>query len=152
MSWTDLEQQIDRELGALPQPEAPPTFAANVMRAVAARAEQPTPWWSRAWLVWPRLAQAASLAFVVLAAIAAWREVPALWAWATSASAAATTPAWLAGLSDVAGSVLALARLPWQMLQPVISYFALLALVASIATTAFWYALTRLNTEGVFLR
>ena len=157
MSWTDpdtaIAQQVDRELKALPQPEAPSTLVSGVMRAVALAATRETPWYSRAWLAWPRTAQAASLALVALVGIAFWREGPSVWAWATSAaSAAAPMPAWLTGLSDQIGRVMAVARLPWHVLQPVVSYFALLALAASLTLAAFWHAFTKLNTEGVSLR
>ena len=157
MSWTDpdtaLAQQVDRELKALPQPEAPPTLVSGVMRAVALAATRETPWYSRAWLAWPRTAQAASLVLVALAGIAAWRETPAAWAWATGVvSAAAPTPAWVTPLSNQIARVMAVARLPWHVLQPVVSYFALLALAASLTLAAFWHAFTKLNTEGVSLR
>lgn len=153
MSWTELEGQVDRELKALPQPEAPSTLVPAVMRAVALAATRETPWYSRAWLLWPRTAQAASLALVVLAGVAFWREAPAVWAWAMSvASAAAPTPAWVTGLFDQIGQVMAVARLPWHVLQPVVSYFALLALAASLTLAAFWHAFTKLTTEGVPLR
>ena len=153
MSWTDLEQGIDRELKALPQPEAPDTLVPSVMRAVALAATRTTPWYSRAWLAWPKPAQAASLAFVFLAAIAAWREGPVLWAWAMGAASAATPmPAWIAGLSEFAGQVLAIARLPWQFLEPIVFYFAVLALAASLTLSASWFAFTRLNAGGVSLR
>jgi len=154
MSWTDLEQRVDRELKAMPQPEAPSTLVPNVMRAVAAAAAAaPSPWYSRAWLTWPRMAQAASLAFVLLAAIAAWREVPAAWAWAMGeASAAITMPAWLSSLADFGALVLALARVPWQILQPIASYYGLLALAASLVMVTSWYAFNRLNAGGVSFR
>ena len=61
-------------------------------------------------------------------------------------------PAWLTGLSDQIGRVMVVARLPWQVLQPLVSYFALLALAASLTLAAFWHAFTKLNTEGVSLR
>ena len=181
MSWTDLEQGIDRELKALPQPEAPDTLVPSVMRAVALAATRTTPWYSRAWLAWPKPAQAASLAFVFLAAIAAWREGPVLWAWAMGAASAATPmPAVESGVifraqdpedgamlavrsryNDVLffmlqngrpGQVLAIARLPWQFLEPIVFYFAVLALAASLTLSASWFAFTRLNAGGVSLR
>ena len=153
MSWTDLEARVDRELKAMPAPEAPATLLPNVMRAVALAAARPTPWYSRAWLTWPRLAQAASLAFVLMAAVAAWREVPAAWTWAMGeASAATPIPAWFDGVADFGARVLALARVPWQILEPVASYFGLLALAASLVMAVFWFAFTRLNAGGVSIR
>src|SRR5262245_34080988 len=145
MEFADLEQLIDRELKAMRAPDAPSSLVPNVMRAVETSSAR---WYSRGWLAWPRPAQAASLAFVILAAIAFFRESGALWAWVTS-SASVTTPAWLSGLGDAFTRVLTVARVPWHMLEPVVSYFALLALAASLAMTASWFAFTRLISGGV---
>jgi len=51
---------IDRALRALPPPRAPRTLLPRVMAAVAR--ERARPWYSRAWLAWPRRWQAASIA------------------------------------------------------------------------------------------
>src|SRR5262245_31979873 len=151
MEWSDLEKLVDRQLKAMPTPEAPRSLVSNVMHAVAVASAQPARWHLRGWSAWPRMAQAASLAFVLLAAVAFWRESGDLWAWVTN-SAPLTTPAWWSGLTDAFGRVVALARLPWQILEPVVSYFGVLALVASLAMAASWFAFTRLISGGVSIR
>ena len=152
MPASDLERRTDRALKALPVPEAPPTLVPNVMRAVAAASKERAPWYSQAWLAWPREAQLASLAFVALAAIAVWREGPVAWTWSASAFSAVHAPAWVQTTLDVGNRVLSLSRLPWHFFQNVLLYFALLALVASIATVASWQVFTRLTSEGASVR
>ncbi len=58
-----LETEIDRELKALPQLQAPPTLVGRVMRSIEQRAR--LPWYRQSWQVWPVGVQAA--AFVLLA-------------------------------------------------------------------------------------
>ena len=152
MAWSDLERQTDRALKALPVPEAPPTLVPNVMRAVAAASQARRPWYSHAWLAWPREAQLASLAFVVLVGIAFWREAPAAWTWFTATFSTIHTPAWLQATLNLGSRVLSLGRLPWHFFQNVLLYFAVLALVASIATIASWHAVTRLISQGASVR
>lgn len=153
MAWSDLEQETDRALKALPQPEAPSTLVSNVMRAVVAQEQaRPAAWYSQAWLTWPRGAQLASLAVVALFGIAFVREAPALWAWVANAVSHVSTPAWVSTAVGLGGRALAIGRLPWELFRNVAFYFALLALVASLATVASWQVFTRLNSEGVSAR
>lgn len=152
MAWSDLESRTDRALKALPAPEAPSTLVSNVMRAVAAASETRTPWYSRAWLNWPLEAKLASLAMIVIAGSALWREGPIAWMWVTNAFATIHAPAWLTASLDVANRALLIGRLPWHFFQNVLWYFALLALVASIAMIASWHAFTRLVSEGASAR
>ena len=149
MAWSELERQTDRALKALPAPEAPPTLVPNVMRAVRLASEQPAPWYSQAWLTWPRDAQVASITLVALAGLAVWREGPMLWSWFTAALSTVHTPAWVSATVELGDRTLALGRLPWQFFRTVALYFALLALIASLATVASWQAFTRLISEGV---
>jgi hypothetical protein len=152
MAWSELEQQTDRALKALPEPHAPSSLVPNVMRAVAAASEARTPWYSRAWLTWPLEAQLASLALVAIVGAAFWREGPIAWTWASSAFSTVRTPAWVSTSLDLANRALSIGRLPWHFFQNVLLYFALLALVASIATIASWHAFTRLISEGASVR
>ena len=152
MAWSELERQTDRALKALPSPEAPSTLVPNVMRAVAAASQKRAPWYSQGWPAWPREAQLASLAFVTLVAIAFWREGPMAWAWIAKTFATVQTPAWMSAALDLGNRVLSVGRLPWHFFQHVLWYFAVLALVASIATVASWQAFTRLISEGASVR
>jgi hypothetical protein len=153
MTEFELEKRVERALDALPAPKAPASLMPRVMAAVAAAAEKPVPWYSRAWLQWPREAQLASLILVVIAGVGLWREVPVVWTWTLSVvSVNAETPAWWASVLKGFGSVMAVARLPWRVLEPVALYFGLLALVASLAMAASWYAVSRLFSGGVSAR
>jgi MFS superfamily sulfate permease-like transporter len=94
----------------------------------------------------------ASLALVAIVGMACWREGPAAWTWGTSAFSTIRTPAWIATSLDLGNRALSLGRLPWHFFQNVLLYFAVLALVASLATVASWQALTRLISEGASIR
>jgi hypothetical protein len=63
----DLERLIDRELRALPPPQAPRGLLPRIMTAVEDRAERP--WYTRAWLQWPVGWQLAS-ALVLMGVVA----------------------------------------------------------------------------------
>ena len=58
-----LEQQVDKELKALPQLRAPDTLILRVLRAIESRAN--LPWFRRAWHTWPKGLRLVS--FVMLA-------------------------------------------------------------------------------------
>jgi len=152
MAWSELERQTDRALKALPSPEAPATLVPNVMRAVAAASQKRAPWYSQGWLAWPRAAQLASLAFAALVAIAFWREGPVAWTWIAKTWSTVHAPEWMSTTLSLGNRVLSLSRLPWHFFQNVLWYFALLALVASLATVASWQAFTRLISEGASVR
>ena len=153
MTEFELEKRVERALDSLPAPKAPATLMPRVMQAVAAAAAKPVPWYSRAWLQWPLEAQLASLIALTAAGIALWIEGPAMWTWTTNVvSVSPETPAWWASLIKGFGGALAVARLPWRMLEPVAFYFGLLALIASLAMAASWYAVSRLFSGGVSTR
>ncbi len=59
-----LEAEIDRELKALPELEAPPTLARRVMRAVQEKAH--VPWYHLAWQSWPAPLRAATMAVLIV--------------------------------------------------------------------------------------
>ena len=67
MDRDDLERLIDRELRALPPPQAPRGLLPRIMTAVEDRAQRP--WHTRAWLQWPVGWQLAS-ALVLLGVVA----------------------------------------------------------------------------------
>jgi hypothetical protein len=75
-----------------------------------------------------------------------------LWAQFTAALSTVHTPAWVSSAIEFTNRTLALGRLPWQFFRTIALYFALLALVASLATVASWQAFTRLISEGVSTR
>jgi hypothetical protein len=58
-----LEEQIDRELKALPDLPAPATLSRRVLASIQARVR--VPWYRRAWQTWPIGLQAASLALLL---------------------------------------------------------------------------------------
>jgi hypothetical protein len=148
----DFERRIDRELKALPAPVAPRTLLPRVMAAVAAA--QPAPWYSRAWLTWPRAAQVASLLVLAALATAAWMAMPAVSAWTGDVeTAGAPIVARVAVVADPAERVLAVGRVIWLVfLQPVVFYLAQIAVVASLMGAACWAAVTRLVPGGASLQ
>ena len=62
----DLERIVGRALGDLPMPRAPRTLLPRVLAAAARRA--PRPWYTRAWLTWPRGWQVASVSGLAIVA------------------------------------------------------------------------------------
>jgi hypothetical protein len=118
----DLEPRVHRALRALPLPAAPPTLLPWLMAIVG------RPWYARAWLTWPRVAQAASIVGLV---------------------------GVLAGLAFVATSAESLvtastvARIGWRWLvAPVVAYAFVMAVALSVAVSASWAALTRVALGG----
>ncbi len=148
----DLERRIDRELKALPAPVAPRTLVPRVMAAVA-YADR-APWYSRAWLAWPRAAQAASVLLLAALGAAAWFAMPSVLAWADAVvPAGAPLVAKVSLATDWAGRVLAVGRVIWLVvLQPVVIYLSLIAVVASLMGAACWAAIDRLALGGASLQ
>ena len=75
----DWEQDLDRQLRALPEVPAPASLIPRVLAGVAARAR--LPWWRRTWWTWPVWAQVVSLLVIstVLGALTyAVRQAPGL--------------------------------------------------------------------------
>lgn len=148
----DFERRIDRDLKALPAPVAPRTLLPRVMAAVAAVPR--APWYSRAWLTWPRAAQLASVLMLAALATAAWLAMPIVSAWTGDVAAAgAPIVARVSVVADYADRVLAVGRVIWLViLQPIVFYFALLAVVAALTGAACWSAVTRLVPGGASLQ
>jgi len=120
----ELEREMHRELRALPSPRAPATLLPTVLAAAAAR-----PWYRREWLAWPALAQVASAAAMV---------------------AIITGLAWLAAsATETVGTVSTLVRIGWRLvLEPVVAYVFVLALVIALLIPASWAALTHVALGG----
>lgn len=148
----DFERRIDRELKALAAPTAPATLVPRVMAAVALADR--APWYSRAWLTWPRAAQAASVLLLAALGTAAWFLMPSALAWADGAVAlGAPLAARVSIVADWAGRVLAIGRVIWLVvLQPTVLYFSLIAVFASLMAAACWAALDRLALGGASLQ
>ena len=148
----DLERRIDRALKTLPAPVAPRTLLPRVMAAVAVAPR--APWYSRAWLTWPRAAQLASVLMLAALGIAAWVTMPTVSAWTNHVAAAgAPIVAPVSAATEWAARVLAVGRITWLVfLQPVVFYFAVLAVVASLMGAACWAALNRLALGGASLQ
>lgn len=143
----ELEQRVDRSLKALPAPTAPATLLPRVMAAVAQ--VDRSPWYSRAWLAWPRAAQVASALVLALIALAAWWAMPVAWAWAGGLWAVgAPIAARVSIVFDWAATGLAVGQAIWLVAQPFLLYFALIAAAASLMAAAYWAALNRLALGG----
>lgn len=127
MDPADLERLIDRELKALPPPQAPAGLLPRVI-AAASRPEGPaapaTGWstWSPAW-------QTGSVALLALflAGIS--------WLFAAP-------PARVTDVTRTAGETAAVMRLFWDvLLQPVVTYIFAFGLALALACAAAWAAL-----------
>ncbi|MEZ5316777.1 MAG: hypothetical protein R2752_05200 [Vicinamibacterales bacterium] len=122
----DLETRLGRALRALPLPMAPATLLPRVMAAVR------RPWYARAWVTWPRPAQALSI-------IAA-----ALVVFAMTSGGSPATP-----VTEEAGAIAAFARITWRLLlQPAAQHLFAIAVAGSVVCAAAWSALTRLALGG----
>jgi hypothetical protein len=149
MTPSDLDDRLDRELGRLPSPPAPPTLLPRVMAAVDERVR--APWYRRAWITWPagwQVASATGLAAVVvglaLALPGVQRMVADLWA-----AVEAHVPDGAAALPRLVRQAATLTRVWWEvLLEPVATYVAVLGLAVSLGCAAFWTALNRLASGG----
>lgn len=144
----ELERAVGRALAQLPGPRAPRTLLPRVIAAAARTA--PRPWYTRAWLTWPRGWQAASLA--VLAVIVAGAALVSPWAdGAVDGLAALADPASAraAVALQAADFIAAIARVLWRaLLLPVAGLGLALAIGLSLAGGACWHALNRLATTS----
>jgi hypothetical protein len=151
MDSRDIEQRVDRALKALPAPRAPHTLLPRVMAAVAHTGR--APWYSRAWLTWPRAAQAASLFVLVAIGLAMWWQMPVVSAWASNA--AAIGEPLTRGVSvalDWAATGVAVGRAIWLVAKPFVVYFLLIAVMTSLMAAAFWTVVNRLALGGASLQ
>ena len=150
MDSSDLERRVDGALKALPAPAAPRTLLPRVMAAVAHA--RPAPWYSRAWLTWPRPAQAASIALLAVVGAAAWWTMPALAEWTGSLTASfSPLTARLRPETTWIRDGLVVGRVVWDIvLQPLALVLVALAVAVSFLTTAYWSVITRLVPGGTF--
>ena len=149
MEPRELEQFIDRELKALPPPAAPGSLRARVMAAVAMLDHRP--WYSRAWLTWPRELQLVSVALFALLLVGSWSLAPGATGWLVDVAAPATGQAFgrVAAAVNAAERLATLGRVLWQViLQPIALYFAVLAVFATLGSAALWAAVNRLALGG----
>ncbi len=126
------DSELDYELQRLPAPRAPRTLLPRVMAAVELRAS--TPWYSRAWVTWPRALQVASASAAAL--------VVALMVWGLPA------PVLRWSVVQSAGEVSTVARVFWQTwLQPLASYFGAALIALSLVCFAAYSVVSRLTLE-----
>jgi hypothetical protein len=125
MQPSDLERIVDRELRRLPAPRAPHTLLPRVMAAVDAWARRP--WYARAWFTWPLGWQIASIAAVALIVYGVWMLPPAPPVVTTTTSAG---------------------RVVWRtLIEPFLTYVAVLVVLMCLACAAFGAALNYLFLE-----
>ena len=143
MDPADLERLIDRELRALPTPQAPRALLPRVMAAVEASRRQP--WYSRAWLMWPIGWQVASIALLLGVVAGAASLLPAL---RSAATVLSFVDGMGGGVAETARDVevaTSAVRVLWRALvAPVVPYaFALVSLMC-VACAVFGTALNHL--------
>lgn len=149
MNPIDLEHLVDAELKRLPTPHAPRTL---LPRVLAANASQPERQPSRGWAAWPRLWQFAGGLVAAVVLVGAWRLaviaqpfIADMWPAAGFGRAASVTR----GAGDTATVV----RVLWEVvLQPVATYFSVLAISFALACALLWSAMERLAPGGASQR
>ena len=142
---TDLDHQLDHELRRLPAPIAPVSLLPRVMQAVAQAEEKP--WYSRAWVTWPRPVQLSSAVLLLALMAGLWRiapiafaSIPDFWSPALAAGADRIAPV-MRFLKD--GSTLT--RVLWDVLiQPIAVYFLMLTVALALACGLLWTAVKRI--------
>lgn len=142
---TDLDHQLDHELRRLPAPTAPVSLLPRVMQAVAQAEERP--WYSRAWVTWPRAVQAVSAVLLLGVIAGLWRIAPI----ALAATADFWSPAVAAGADRVGpavqlfNEVSTLTRVLWEVvIQPIAVYFFVLSIGLALACALLWNAVNRI--------
>ena len=151
MTPADLERLIDRELKRLPGPRAPQTLLPRVMAAVARQALARTP---RGWSSWPRRAQAASVAALLLFAIGSHLSGPAIGAAAApalsrGAEAIAVVAAPVQEAAATARVLGAAASVIWRLVVEPFAFCALVMLAAMCAAcVTFGLLLSRVALGG----
>jgi hypothetical protein len=149
----ELESLVDRELRQLPTPRAPRSLLPRVMAAVHAVAERP--WYARPWFAWPPLAQAASIALLVAAGVAAYTLVPVVrMAAAIVAPGAFATVALRVEFAarQVMAATTALEVVWRTVVQPIGPYAFALVATMCVASAAFGVALNQVVLGRGFQR
>ena len=128
----DQDSELDDELQRLPAPRAPRTLLPRVMAAVGQRAS--APWYSRAWVTWPRALQLGSASAALLVVVAIAWGLPAL--------------VLRSSVLQSAGDVATLARVFWQTwLQPLASYVGAALIALSLVCFAAYSMVSRLAPD-----
>jgi hypothetical protein len=136
--FNDLERLIDRELRRLPRPHAPRTLLPGVMHAARARqSAKPTAPGLTAADGW-RMSAAVALALLVLAGAG----TVVLGSWVASGR--------LLSALQAVQAISVLMRVTWQaLLEPIVTYAAVLFLLLAFASSALWAAFRYVAFEGV---
>jgi len=141
----DLEPLIHRELSRLPQPRAPRTLAARVLRAVRSQPRQAT-----GWFTWPLEWQICSLVAMVLLLAGVLNVWPiAKWAAAIASTSGAGQMTWAGDLLRQGANVVGAAGVIWRVLiEPVVMFLALFLAAMCAASAAFGAALRSVALGG----
>jgi len=141
----DLEPLIHRELSRLPQPRAPRTLAARVLRAVQSQPRQAT-----GWFTWPLEWQICSLVAMVLLLAGVLNVWPiAKWAAAIASTSGAGQMTWAGDLLRQGANVVGAAGVIWRVLiEPVVMFLALFLAAMCAASAAFGAALRSVALGG----
>jgi len=119
----DFDRGLARELAQLPRPRAPHTL---LPRVLAATTQRPA---ATGWFTWPRQWQAVSIAALVAAVVGmAWLLL--------------TPPAPVSGVAASAGQTATTLRVLWDVIiEPAVTYVAIVAMVLTLVCAAAWAAL-----------
>ena len=140
MHPADLETFVDRKLKELPTPRAPHTLLPRVLAAVQEWTLRP--WYTRAWLAWPRGWQVVSMAALVLLFVASAILIPIAQTAASTLAARPMTAA--AAAAQRAAVAIDAVRVLWRALgEPFVPYAFALVMLMCLACAAFATALNR---------
>ena len=140
MHPADLETFVDRKLKELPTPRAPHTLLPRVLAAVQEWTLRP--WYTRAWLAWPREWQVVSMAALVLLFVASAILIPI--AQAAASTLAARPMSAAAAVAQRAAVTIDAVRVLWRALgEPFVPYAFALVMLMCLACAAFATALNR---------
>ena len=125
MDRGDLDEQLDRELKALPAPRAPRTLLPRVLAATV----ELKPGRASGWFTWPLQWRVASIAVALLALAGAGQLL-------------LTPPPSVSHAATTAGNVATVLRVFWDvMFQPVATYIFILGISLAFACALAWAAL-----------
>ena len=148
MNPEELEKRAHRELRQLPALRAPHTLLPRVMAAVEEWSRRP--WYTRAWLTWPRAWQAVSAAALVLLIAGGVMLAPRL-QHAAGLAVAGLQARVVGDVSEIAPPVAATtntARILWRtLLEPLASYALVVVVLMFLACAVFGTALNRVVIE-----
>lgn len=126
MDPVDLDERLDRELRALPQPRAPRTLLPRVLEATVHHASRQA---ASGWFTWPLAWRIASIAVLAACGLG------------MSMLLSAPPPA-VNSAAETAGEIVTVVRVVWElMLQPVATYLFILGISVAFACALAWAAL-----------